>query len=113
VGINASWIAPLGAIQSAWQVSRCGPTLFQWSLTAAIPAGSTAALVIDVREDACTLTNAVIQEAGRTVWSQGQFHPGVPGITAGPPTSGSITLTLSSGTFNLNVSSSTAEAQRA
>ena len=79
-----------GRVASAWR-REAGKT----ELEVTIPAGSTAEVAVPV----LLLSHIVVEESGKTVWKEGVFVPGVPGISGAKLAGGRVVFEVGSGTY--------------
>jgi len=80
-----------GRVASEWQ-REPGHT----KLEVAVPVGSTAEVDFPV----LALSHIVVQEGGRTVWKEGAFVPGAPGISGAKLAGGRIVFEVGSGGYS-------------
>jgi alpha-L-rhamnosidase len=88
--VDASLLTAAGNVESHWKQSE--GTI---QLKVVIPANSEAAISIPVQD----YKNIFLSESGKTVWENGAFVPGVPGLTGATQDGNSINLSAGSGTY--------------
>lgn len=93
----------VGTVKSlAIEVSCAGESAGESRLVQQVqlPIGTTASLAVPILgRDVKTIT---ITEAGASVWSNGKFTPGVPGVTAATAGTDCIMLAIGSGSFSFS-----------